>query len=211
MDLDACAMVRQSAARRGGLNEPGANPPEHLLSDEKFAELNGERLYLFLVSEQELVWYGESMSTLDESAFAEAIEQFLTLMDDAANATEGLEAAEDYHPVSVTTDGCEAAQHGWKKEVESIGLIECSLHGRKRVSSTLADFAQAHPELSPEQYQKVKDDLDSIFTAPSLAACSQRIRRHLERYRDEPILVKRLNILKQKRFLFTNHLKFEQA
>ena len=40
---------------------------------------------------------------------------------------------------------------------------------------------------------------------------SQRIRRNIARYHDQPILLKRLNILKEKRFLFTNHLKFEDA
>jgi hypothetical protein len=163
------------------------------------------------VSEQELVWYTESISNLDNPTFVRKVENFLEVMEDAANATESLDDEEAYRPVSVTTDGCEAAQNAWKENVPNICLIECNLHGRMRVSSTLDDFAQAHPEFSQEQSQKVKDDLDSIFAAPSLSAFSQRIRRNLDRYRDEPILVKRLNILKKKRFLFTNHLKFEKA
>lgn len=44
-----------------------------------------------------------------------------------------------------------------------------------------------------------------------LAAFSQRLRRKVECYQDDPILLKRLNILKDKRFLFTNYLKFEHA
>jgi len=58
---------------------------------------------------------------------------------------------------------------------------------------------------------QVKDHLNSVLSAPSLAAFSQRIRRNLIRYRDEPILLKRLNILKDKRFRFTNALKFDDA
>ena len=50
-----------------------------------------------------------------------------------------------------------------------------------------------------------------MLEAPSLSAFSQRIRRNLERYKDEPILLKRLNILKEKRFLFTNSLKYQDA
>ena len=38
----------------------------------------------------------------------------------------------------------------------------------------------------------------------------RRIRR-LEEHTDEPILIKRLDILKHKRVLFTNHLKFDSA
>jgi hypothetical protein len=56
-----------------------------------------------------------------------------------------------------------------------------------------------------------KDDLNSVLNAPSLAAYAQRVRRNRERYKDEPILLKRLDILKEKRFLFTNHLKYEDA
>ncbi len=204
-------MAGESDANRSSADESGAAPPEHLLSDEKFAELNGERLYLFLVSEQELIWQAESMSNLEEHTFAQKVETFLTVMEDAANATRSSETNEEYRPVSVTTDGCEAAQNGWKQKVPTISLIECNLHGRKRVSSTLDDLAQADRELSQADCQKIKDDLDSIFAASSLSSFSQRIRRKLERYHDEPILVKRLNILKQKRFLFTNHLKFENA
>lgn len=211
LGLDFGAMAGDSDAGGSGVNEPRPFPPDYLLSDEKFAELNGERLYLFLVSEQELIWHTESMSNLDELTFAQKVENFLTVMEDAANATESLAAEAEYRPVSVTTDGCEAAQNGWKQKVPTISLIECHLHGRKRVSSTLDDFAQAHRELSQADCQKIKNDLDSIFTATSLSSFSQRIRRKLEQYHDEPILLKRLNILKQKRFLFTNHLKFENA
>jgi hypothetical protein len=57
----------------------------------------------------------------------------------------------------------------------------------------------------------MKDDLNSVLNAPSLAAYAQRVRRDRERYKDEPILLKRLDILKEKRFLFTNYLKYEEA
>ena len=50
-----------------------------------------------------------------------------------------------------------------------------------------------------------------MLEAPSLATYSQRVRRRRERYADEPLLLKRLDILKEKRFLFTNHLKYEEA
>jgi len=75
----------------------------------------------------------------------------------------------------------------------------------------LDEYVKAHRDLSAQQRQQVKNDLDSILSAPSLAAFSQRIRRNLARYHDEPILLKRLNILKDKRFRFTNALKFEDA
>ena len=189
----------------------GLTPPQHLLSDEKFAMLNGAKVYLFLVSAQELVWYGKWMSNSDETAFSQAIEAFCTGMDEAARGSRHLEPADEYVPISVTTDGWIAAQNAWQTAVPRITLIECKLHGHKRVSRSLEEYVKAHPELSCQQLQQVKAHLNSILSAPSLAAFSQRIRRNLVRYRDEPILLKRLNILKDKRFRFTHALKLDAA
>ena len=189
----------------------GLTPPQHLLSDEKFAVLDGEKVYLFLVSAQELIWYGEWMANTDEESFRRAIAAFCMGMDEAGRTSGYLEAKEEFVPISVTTDGWVPSQNAWEAEVPSMTLIECKLHGHKRVSSSLEDYVKAHPDLSSEQLSQVKDDLNSILVAPSLAAFSQRIRRNMVRYYDEPILLKRLNILKEKRFLFTNHLKFEDA
>jgi hypothetical protein len=189
----------------------GLTPPQHLLSDEKFAVLNGEKIYLFLVSEQELIWHGKWMSSVDEDSFTQTIEAFCVGMDEAAVATGHLEGEEQYVPMTVTTDGWVASQNAWVETVSSILLIECKLHGNKRVSFSLDEYVKANRNLASERIQQVKNDLESILNAPSLAAFSQRIRRNLVRYHDEPILLKRLNILKEKRFRFTNALKFEQA
>ena len=211
LGLEFDAMVRESVASCLGANAVRSDPPDHLLSDEKFAVLERERIYLFLVSQAELVWYGEWMAHTDEVAFTEVIGNFLAVMDDAARVCQHLDPEEDYVPICVTTDGWQPAQTGWEVEVHGIDLIECHLHGRKRVTLTLDDYAKAHYDLSSDHLQQVKDDLNGIFSASSLASFSQRIRRNIERYRDDPILLKRLNILKQKRFLFTNYLKFEDA
>lgn len=189
----------------------GLTPPEHILSDEKFAVLNGAKVYLFLVSEQELIWHGKWMPNSDEECFTQTIEAFCVGMDGAARSSGHLAAADEYVPTSVTTDGWVASQNAWEAVVPKISLIECKLHGQKRVSLSLEEYFKAHPELSSKQLQQVKDHLNSVLSAPSLAAFSQRIRRNLIRYRDEPILLKRLNILKDKRFRFTNALKFDDA
>jgi hypothetical protein len=182
-----------------------------LLSDEKFATLAGEQIYLFLISQGELIWYGEWLERTTQESFESSISRFLAAMDDAASQQHLLEAGELYDPVSVTSDGWRPAQDAWEAQVPSITLIECNLHGRKRVDVTLEDYAKAHSELSFAQRQQIKTDFDEIFAAPTLSAFSQRIRRTMERYWNEPILLKRLQILKDKRFLFTNHLKFDNA
>lgn len=189
----------------------GLKPPEHLLSDEKFAVLNGKKVYLFLASEQELIWYGKWMGSSDEDCFTETIEAFCVGMDDAGRASGHIADEGEYVPISVTTDGWIASQNAWESRVPDITLMECKFHGHKRVFSSLDDYEKAHPELSYQQLSQVKAHLNSILAAPSLAAFSQRIRRNIARYHDQPILLKRLNILKEKRFRFTNHLKFEDA
>jgi len=151
------------------------------------------------------------MENTDERTFQMTINRFLATMDEAGQVSGHLEPETAYVPASVTTDGWIAAQNAWKSEVPDIDLIECNLHGKKRVGATLDEFAKAHPDWSPLQLQQVKDDLNSVLESPSLAAFSQRIRRNRERYEDEPILLKRLNILHEKRFRFTNHLKYDDA
>ena len=182
-----------------------------MLSDEKFATLAGKDIYLFLIAQGELIWYGEWLASTTQESFDAAIGGFLETMDTVAAPQHLRASGEPYDPVSVTTDGWKPVQAAWKAQVPSITLIECNLHGRKRVDVTLADYAKAHPELSPDEREQIKSDFDSIFAAPTLSAFSQRIRRAMEVYADEPILLKRLHILKDKRFLFTNHLKFDQA
>ncbi len=151
------------------------------------------------------------MESTDEETFQVTIHRFLSAMDTAGQVCGHLEPEELYAPASVTTDGWIAAQNAWKTEVSGIDLLECKRHGQKRVSVTLDEFTKTHPEGLPFQHQKLQDDFNSILNAPSLAAYAQRVRRNRERYKDEPILLKRLDILKEKRFLFTNHLKHEDA
>lgn len=204
-------MVREFITGVIAVDAIRANPPAHVLSDEKFATVSGEQIYLFLLSEEELVWYAEWIERTDEAAFNEVIENALGGIEQAAHSEEKLAPEQSYKPESVTTDGWRPAQNAWAANVPGIELIECNLHGHKRVDVTLDAYAQSHPELSVQDRRRIKDDFDHIFAAPSLAAFSQRLRRKIERYQDEPILLKRLDILKDKRFLFTNHLKFDNA
>jgi hypothetical protein len=96
----------------------------------------------------------------------------------------------------VTTDGWKPVQEAWSAQVPSITLIECNLHGRKRVDITLDEYAKSQPDLSYQEREQIKTDFDKIFAAPTVSAFSQRIRRAMERYPDEPILLNRLQILK---------------
>ena len=73
--------------------------------------------------------------------------------------------------------------------------LNAALLGRKRINSTLKEYAQQHPELTSEEFQLLKQKFGHLFAAPSVAAYSQRLRRLSETYADDPILSKRLAIL----------------
>ncbi len=122
-----------------------------------------------MVSQQELIWYGEGMTNTDEESFTQAIEAFCLGMDGAGRISGHLKAEDEYVPISVTTDGWVAAQNAWEAEVPTITLLECKLHGNKRVSSSSDDYIKAHPALSTTKLFQVKDHLNSILDAPSLA------------------------------------------
>lgn len=62
--------------------------------------------------------------------------------------------------------------------------------------------------MTPEEFQILKQQFGHLFAAPSLAAYSQRLRRLSEAHADDLILSKRLVILKDKQFLFTDYLNF---
>jgi hypothetical protein len=173
--------------------------------------LAGEKIYLFLIAHGELVWYGEWLESASQESFDASIAQFLDQMDTGATQPSWIEENDQYVPISVTTDGWKPVQDAWKAQVPTITLVECNLHGRKRVDATLEDYSKAHPELSAAERKQIKADFDHIFAASSLSAFSQRIRRTMDDYADQPILLNRLQILKDKRFLFTNHLKFEDT
>lgn len=163
------------------------------------------------MSQEELIWYAEWMESTDEASFNEVIMNALGEIEQAAQREEVLPSDTSYVPESVTTDGWRPAQTAWAAQVPDITLNECLLHGRKRVDVTLDEYVKAHPGISTEARQSLKDRFDHIFEAPSLAAFSQRLRRMIEQSQEQPILLKRLTILKEKRFLFTNHLKFDNA
>ena len=140
-----------------------------------------------------------------------AIANFLTTINQEPQRQKQLPAAVSYQPQTATTDGWKAVQNAWKSQVPTINLLECRWHGCKRINCTLKEYAQQHPDLTPEEFQLLKQQFGHLFAAPSLTAYSQRLRRLSEAYGDDPILSKRLVILKDKQFLFTDYLNFPQA
>lgn len=153
----------------------GLTPPEHVLSDEKFAALEGEPIYLFLVSQGELVWYMEWLKQANEETFGPAITNFLTGINTEPQRQKQLSPAPNYEPQTATTDGWKAVQNAWKSQVPTINLLECRWHGSKRIHATLKEYAQQHPELTPKDFQLLKQKFGHLFAAPSVSAYSQRL------------------------------------
>ena len=62
-----------------------------------------------------------------------------------------------------------------------------------------------------DKFRKLKTKIHHLWTAPSRASYSQRLRRLREAWGDDKILSRRFEILKQKRFLFTEYLNWPDA
>ncbi len=166
------------------------------------------RIYLFAISQEELIWHTQPLEQVEQENFEPAIENFL------AGVNEGLpklNSAPEYAPQSVTTDGWEPVQKAWKVKIPGVHLLECRWHGRKRINSSLRDFKLKHPDLSSEKLQQLKKKIHHLWIAPSRTAYSQRLRRLREAWGDDKILSRRFEILKQKRCLFTEYLNNPQA
>ena len=125
---------------------------------------------MFLIAQGELIWDGEWLESTTEDSFDAAIGRFLETMDTAATQQQWLEPNEQYDPVAVTTDGWRPGQNAWENQVPDITLIECNLHGRKRVDITLDEYAKSHPDLSSQEREQIKTDFDQIFAAPTVSA-----------------------------------------
>ena len=133
-------MVRQFNAGLSAVDAVGPYPPAHILTDEKFARLNGEQIYLFLLSQEELIWYTEWMERTDEASFNTVIVNALGGIE-ASGQTENLWAPDVFYtPTSVTTDGWKPVQTAWQTLVPGIDLIECNLHDEARQCSPRRAF-----------------------------------------------------------------------
>ncbi|WP_121969666.1 hypothetical protein [Leptolyngbya sp. BC1307] len=108
------------------------------------------------------------MAHTDEAAFNEVIVNALGTIEAAAQSEVLWAPDVFYTPESVTTDGWRPVQNAWQTLVAGIDLIECNLHGRKRVTATLKDFAQAQfldeKLLSFGQFRK-PDSIDPMLNA----------------------------------------------
>lgn len=189
----------------------GLTPPEFVLSDEKFASLDGLTIYLFTVVQGELIWHIQKLEQVTQAAFEPAIAQFLETVNQEFRNLQPLPRDEAYAPTTVTTDGWEQCQNAWCQVSPESHLQECRWHGRKRIDSNLKDYMLSHPDLSEETLERLNKVIAHLWSAPSLAKYSQRLRRLRESWGEDKILARRFEILKQKRFLFTEYLKFPDA
>ena len=189
----------------------GLTPPESVLSDEKFAHLDGLNIYLFTVSQGELIWYIQKLEQVTQAAFEPAIAKFLATVNQEAHTLQLISEDEVYAPTTVTTDGWEQSQGAWRTESPNSHLLECRWHGRNRIDSSLEDYQLNHPDVAEETLNQLKKQIAHLWAAPSRAKFSQRLRRLREAWGDDKVLSRRFEILKKKRFLFTEYLNFPEA
>ena len=179
----------------------GLTAPESVLSDEKFAHLDGLPIYLFTVSQGELIWHIQKLEQISQAAFEPAIAQYLETVNQQLLTLQLASADDPYAPTTVTTDGWEQSRDAWRKLSPNSHLLECRWHGLKRISSSLEDYQLANPEVTEDTLHKLKQQIEHLWEAPSRAKFSQRLRRLRETWGEDKILSRRFEILKNKRFL----------
>ena len=116
--------------------------PEHLLADEKHADLNGEKAYLAITVGQDCVLGASVAVAAAEKELTEAYRHF---------KTEAQQLKPDYQPQTVNTDGWLATRLAWQTLFPAIVLISCFLHAFIKIRTCCqrmqADFGAIHAQV----------------------------------------------------------------
>ena len=132
--------------------------PEHLVADEKFTRLDGQRTYIATTAARGAILGAElvgSSSDQDlEQAYSVVLEQARVLKP-------------DYAPASVCLDGFEASKKAWGSWCGSVTVVLCYLH------SVLALYKAAGRHLREQVCKRAWE----VYAAESKASFSQRLRR----------------------------------
>jgi hypothetical protein len=98
--------------------------PKDLLADEKFANFNGEQVYIATTVGQECVLGASIALVADTDNLKEAYGHF---------KTEAQQVQPDYAPETVNTDGWSPTQRAWQALFPLIVVIECFLHAYLKI------------------------------------------------------------------------------
>jgi hypothetical protein len=98
--------------------------PEHLLADEKFTSLNGERLFVATTVGADVVLGAATSRSAQTTELTLAYHEF---------RTEALRLNPDYEPHTVNTDGWQQTRQAWLALFPMIAVIRCFLHAFLRI------------------------------------------------------------------------------
>jgi len=96
--------------------------PEHLLADEKFTSMNGERIFVATTVGNDVMLGAATSAQTDDLTVAYS--EF---------KTEATRLNPDYHPQTVNTDGWKQTKQAWLSLFPTIFVIRCFLHAYLRI------------------------------------------------------------------------------
>lgn len=135
--------------------------PQHLVADEKFSWVNGERVYVPVTVGGECILGIDVTAQADTTHLAQSYGQF---------ASEARRLNPEYRPSSICLDGWRATQEVWRSLYPQIAIILCFLHSVLGIREVCSK-AQAY-----EVLKRVWE----VFKAGTQRAFSQRLRRVAE-------------------------------
>jgi hypothetical protein len=161
----------------------GAEPPSHVIEDEKHAKECGAKVYVPIVyaPKEALIWWIDYIDSVSEIALRDSLERFKAL-------TERLTCI-----VGATVDGWDPAQKALQAAFPGITLAECHFHAMLKLGQHLATYKRQRKKarrpvseqeetnirqaflrvldaLTPEAYQKALDELPDAFEHEDLAS-----------------------------------------
>lgn len=98
--------------------------PDHLLADEKFTSMNGERIFVATTVGDDVILGAATSPSAQTSDLTVAYSEF---------KTEATRLNSDYQPQTVNTDGWKQTKQAWLALFPTIFVIRCFLHAYLRI------------------------------------------------------------------------------
>jgi hypothetical protein len=169
-------------------------PPRYIITDEKFTDEAGQRMYVPAIVQQELLWVIDDVEQSDEETLRAFYQAF---------STEVHAVAPDYRLCGALQDGWQPAQKALQGVCPQVVLGECHLHAQRRMAQALVEYQKQHPEVYHAKLQALQAQHDHVLEAPRLFTFAQRLWRLPAVFRTDPVLQQRSASLQGKKQRFT--------
>jgi hypothetical protein len=173
----------------------GAEPPTHIIEDEKHVKECGEKAYVPMVyaPKEALIWWIDYIDSVSEKALRNSLERFKALSERLTHIT------------GATVDGWDPAQQALQGAFPGITLAECHLHAMLKLGQHLATFKRQRKAVgqpvSEQEEAQIRTVFMRVLSAPTPEAYQQALDELPAAFDDKP-LASRKDSLITKQALF---------